>query len=142
LCAKRRACPPPWPLWTMATSPTCMLVAWGWGPRPSLAWSPPSPCALVTQLNGPHLSRTWATLHWSMHSPLGQRPTKQHADAAWWQRPWHTASFGLAIIQCWTVAPTFFWFRPPWPRIPLLWTGYKQVENYKTRQDKFYWSIN
>jgi hypothetical protein len=65
LHTKKRACMPPWPLRTMATALTCTPIVWVWSPRPSLTWSPPSPCALIAWPDGFHSLQTWVAPCWS-----------------------------------------------------------------------------
>ncbi len=62
LHTRRRACPPPWLHWTVATSSTCALTAWAWGLHPSLTWSLLGPYALAAWPGDLCLLRTWVAL--------------------------------------------------------------------------------
>jgi hypothetical protein len=112
--AKRRACPPPWPPWTMATSLTCVFIIGAWGLRPGPAWSPPSLCAFVAQLSDLGSSWTWAAPHQGVRPLPGQKSMQWQVVAKWRRQPWHATSSNLATV----VVPTPSQSHPPWPRSP------------------------
>jgi hypothetical protein len=64
LPTRRHVYLPPWPPWKMATTLTCTLIVWTWGPHPGPTWSPLGLCALAMQPGNPRWLRTWTAPRW------------------------------------------------------------------------------
>jgi hypothetical protein len=73
LCAKRRACSPPWPPWIVTTALICTTVMWVWGLCLGPTWSLLGPCALATWPSDPCSLQIWI-------APRNDRPLPRGDD--------------------------------------------------------------